>query len=257
MIVALIVLIVVMGIASLAMMFMAMCEFVLSIRSTHASNAAAAAPAPTPIIVTAPAPQPEPKNEAPIPSPTEEKPAPVAAEEPVCAKVEEPAPKIDEKVEEPVAEAPAAEEVAAEEDDGNNVSFELSATHRQTLEEAYSLLTKVAKGRFDKIVAAAKELPMARFIESTYAYTVMQGRDTIARLRILRGKVTLDCTVVNADLVKYNKENGKKIRNKPVRFRIEDKEELEAAIYTMQVANQAALDTRNVRKKAEKAEAAE
>ena len=254
MIVALIVLIVVMGIASLAMMFMAMCEFVLSIRSTHASNAAAAAP--TPIIVTAPAPQPEPKNEAPIPSPTEEKPAPVAAEEPVCAKVEEPAPKIDEKVEEPVVEEPAAEE-AAEEDDGNNVSFELSATHRQTLEEAYALLTKVAKGRFDKIVAAAKELPMARFIESTYAYTVMQGRDTIARLRILRGKVTLDCTVVNADLVKYNKENGKKIRNKPVRFRIEDKEELEAAIYTMQVANQAALDTRNVRKKVEKTEAAE
>ena len=254
MIVALIVLIVVMGIASLAMMFMAMCEFVLSIRSTHASNAAAAAPAP--IIVTAPAPQPEPKNEAPIPSPTEEKPAPVAAEEPVCAKVEEPAPKIDEKVEEPVVEEPAAEE-AAEEDDGNNVSFELSATHRQTLEEAYALLTKVAKGRFDKIVAAAKELPMARFIESTYAYTVMQGRDTIARLRILRGKVTLDCTVVNADLVKYNKENGKKIRNKPVRFRIEDKEELEAAIYTMQVANQAALDTRNVRKKAEKTDAAE
>lgn len=93
---------------------------------------------------------------------------------------------------------------------------------------------------------------MARVIESTYAVTIMQGRDNIGKLRILRGVVTLDCTVINPDLVKYNKENGKKIKSRPTRFRIESSDELDAAIYTLKVANQTSLENRNVRKKVEK-----
>lgn len=223
---AIVILIAVMGIASLGMMFMAMVEFIMYLRQTRKQE--------KPEIVVMPAPA---KEETVAPAP-----APVAVEEPTPTQ-EEPAPAVEEPVAEPES-APAAE-------DDNNVSFELSGTHRQTLQEAYDALNKTDKGRYDKIVAASKELELARIIESTYAYTVMQGRDTIARLRILRGVVTLDCTVINPDLVKYNKENGKKIRNKPMRFRIKDKEELDAAIFTMQVANQTSLDNRNVKKKSD------
>lgn len=168
----------------------------------------------------------EDRDEAAISAPVEEKPE-SDSEEPFCA----------------------VEENNSSETDDNNVSFEANDSQRLTLEEAYGELSDAEKAYFDKIVAASKELPFARIIESTYAYTVMQGRDTIARLRILRGVVTLDCTVVNADLIKYNKENGKKIRNKPVRFRVQSDEDLDAAIYTLQVANAAALETRNIRKK--------
>ena len=223
------ILVAVMGVSSIGIMFMAMVEFVMYLRQTRKQEQ------PTVMMMAPPAPVQQEKPVA-VVAPVEEKPAPVA-EEPVPAVVEEP---------ETVATEPVAEE-----EDPNNVSFGLSETHRQTLKEAYDALNKTDKGRYDKVVAAAQELEMARTIESTYAYTVMQGRDTIARLRILRGVVTLDCTVINPDLVKYNKENGKKIRSRPTRFRIKDKEELEAAIYTMRVANQTSLDNRNVKKKSD------
>lgn len=166
--------------------------------------------------------------------------APVAAQsEPV--KEPEPAP------------APEAEEVVVvEEADENSVTFELAEAHRPTIKEAYEGLKKIEQELYDRIIAAANELEMARVIESTYAVTIMQGRDNIGKLRILRGVVTLDCTVINPDLVKYNKENGKKIKSRPTRFRIESSDELDAAIYTLKVANQTSLENRNVRKKAEK-----
>jgi hypothetical protein len=200
-----------MAFTAVCMMFIAMAEFVLYMRSSRKN------PQPT-VMVAAPAPQPEP---APVPEP-------VKAEEPEVAVAEE---------------APA---------DENSVTFEVAQAQRQTLKEAYDALEKVYKEFYDKILAAANGLEMARIIESTYAVTVMQGRDNVGRLRILRGVVTLDCTVINPDLVKYNKENGKKIKSRPTRFRIESTDELNAAIYTLQVANQTSLENRNVKKKAEK-----
>ena len=211
----LLVLVAIMGFATVGMMFVALIEFVFYLRQSHKQDPVPAAPA-------APA--------APV--------APVAVQE-VKA---EPTPVVEPKTEAPEPVADAEE---------GNVSFEVSETHRQTLQEAYAALNKTNKGYYDKILAAARELEMARIIESTYAVTVMQGRDTIARLRVTRATVTLDCTVINPDLVKYNKENGKKIRSRPTRFRVKTKEELDAAIYTMNVANQTALDNRRTKKKAE------
>lgn len=211
MVTAIIIMVSVMAFTAVCMMFIAMAEFVLYMRSSRKN------PQPT-VMVAAPAPQPEP---APVPEP-------VKAEEPEVAVAEE---------------APT---------DENSVTFEVAQAQRQTLKEAYDALEKVYKEFYDKILAAANGLEMARIIESTYAVTVMQGRDNVGSLRILRGVVTLDCTVINPDLVKYNKENGKKIKSRPTRFRIESTDELNAAIYTLQVANQTSLENRNVKKKAEK-----
>ena len=132
--------------------------------------------------------------------------------------------------------------------DENSITFELGETHRQTLKEAYEGLQQTDKAFYDHIFAAASELKKARVIESTYAVTIMQGRDNIGRLRVLRGIVTLDCTVFNPELAKYNKENGKKIKSRPTRFRIKSEDELNAAIYTLNVANQTSLENRNVKK---------
>ena len=209
---AVIVMVAVMAFASIGMMFIAIIEFVMYMRNSRKDQ--------QPIVITAPvAAQPEPVKE---PEPT-------------------PAP------------APEAEEVVVvEEVDENSVTFELAEAHRPTIKEAYEGLKKIEQELYDRIIAAANELEMARVIESTYAVTIMQGRDNIGKLRILRGVVTLDCTVINPDLVKYNKENGKKIKSRPTRFRIESSDELDAAIYTLKVANQTSLENRNVRKKAEK-----
>lgn len=211
---AVIVMVAVMAFASIGMMFIAIVEFVMYMRNSRKEQ--------QPIVITAPvAAQPEPVKE-PEPAPA-------------------PAP------------APEAEEVVVvEEADENSVTFELAEAHRPTIKEAYEGLKKIEQELYDKIIAAANELEMARVIESTYAVTIMQGRDNIGKLRILRGVVTLDCTVINPDLVKYNKENGKKIKSRPTRFRIESSDELDAAIYTLKVANQTSLENRNVRKKAEK-----
>ena len=209
---AVIVMVAVMAFASIGMMFIAIIEFVMYMRNSRKDQ--------QPIVITAPvAAQPEPVKE---PEPTP-------------------------------ASAPEAEEVVVvEEVDENSVTFELAEAHRPTIKEAYEGLKKIEQELYDKIIAAANELELARVIESTYAVTIMQGRDNIGKLRILRGVVTLDCTVINPDLVKYNKENGKKIKSRPTRFRIESSDELDAAIYTLKVANQTSLENRNVRKKAEK-----
>lgn len=140
----------------------------------------------------------------------------------------------------------AVEDYDSSREDTNDC-FDANESQRLTLEEAYNALGRKDKDYFDRVVDAANELPYARITESTYACTIMQGRDSIARLRIIRGVVVLDCTVVNPELVKYNRENGKKIRNKPVRFRILDEDEFDAAVYTLAVANEAALETRNIR----------
>ena len=167
---AVIVMVAVMAFASIGMMFIAIIEFVMYMRNSRKEQ--------QPIVITAPAvAQPEPIKE---PEPVKE---------------------------EPVAQPETPLEVVSEVDE-NSVTFELAEAHRPTIKEAYEGLKKIEQELYDKIIAAANELEMARVIESTYAVTIMQGRDNIGKLRILRGVVTLDCTVINPDLVKYNKENG-------------------------------------------------
>lgn len=172
---------------------------------------------------------------------------------------------IQQVVAEPVAEQPAVEEKAEEKQEPvveevasttseNSVTFGVAEVERQTIKDAYDELSDESKAWYDEVVKAANELEMARIIESTYAVTVMQGRDTIGRLRVLRGAVTLDCTVINPELAKYNKQKGRKIKSRPTRFRIDSQDELDAAIYTLRVANQTSLQNRNVKKKVEKGE---
>lgn len=172
---------------------------------------------------------------------------------------------IQQVVAEPVAEQPAVEEKAEEKQEPvveevasttseNSVTFGVAEVERQTIKDAYDELSDESKAWYDEVVKAANELEMARIIESTYAVTVMQGRDTIGRLRVLRGAVTLDCTVINPELAKYNKQKGRKIKSRPTRFRIDSQDELDAAIYTLKVANQTSLQNRNVKKKVEKGE---
>lgn len=172
---------------------------------------------------------------------------------------------IQQVVAEPVAEQPAVEEKAEEKQEPvveevasttseNSVTFGVAEVERQTIKDAYNELSDESKAWYDEVVKAANELEMARIIESTYAVTVMQGRDTIGRLRVLRGAVTLDCTVINPELAKYNKQKGRKIKSRPTRFRIDSQDELDAAIYTLRVANQTSLQNRNVKKKVEKGE---
>lgn len=214
----------IMAFASIALTCLAVAEFVINVRHMRSNQS-------QPVVVQQVVAEP-----VVVQQPVEE---PVAAE-PVVEQKEE------EKVEEPVVE-----EVASTTSE-NSVTFGVAEVERQTIKDAYEELSDESKGFYDQIVEAAKELEMARIIESTYAVTVMQGRDTIGRLRVLRGAVTLDCTVINPELAKYNKQKGRKIKSRPTRFRIDTQDELDAAIYTLRVANQTSLQNRNVKKKVEK-----
>ena len=234
---AMIIMIAVMAFSSIGLMFVAIVEFVMYLRQSRNQVQ-------QPIIYTAPIYQPAPeakKEEKP-----DEKPAEKAEEKAEEAPEEKPEEKSEEKPEEALPQV-----IPVEEDDENSVTFEVTGTQRLTLKDAYNALGEDGQGYYNKIMEAAGELEMARIIEATYAVTIMQGRDNIGKLKIARGAVVLDCTVINPDLVKYNKENGKKIKSRPTRFRIESQEELDAAIYTLTVANQTSLENRNLKKKAE------
>ena len=211
-----------MAFTSIGMMFIAIIEFVMYMRQSRKDA--------QPVYITVPAAQTESAQKSePAPAPA---PAPIVEAEPVEAEV--------------VDEAKSEE---ADKADENSITFEVGETHRQTLKEAYEGLSAADKAFYDKVLAASAELEKARVIESTYAVTIMQGRDNIGRLRVLRGIVTLDCTVFNPELAKYNKENGKKIKSRPTRFRIKSEDELSAALYTLNVANQTSLENRSIKKK--------
>lgn len=145
----------------------------------------------------------------------------------------------------PVPE-PIAEAAAAIPPESEPVVFGVPV--RRTLDEEYAALSKQAKNWFDRIVSESESLEKARVRRSTYYITVMQGQDTIGRLRIVRGEVNFDCTVVNPALKSYGKETGSKIRNKPLRFRISDEKELDAALFTLRLANQTSLEARTKRR---------
>ena len=228
---AMIILVAVMAFSAIGLMFVAIVEFVMFLRQSRTQ---------TQPVVTVPVyqPVPEVKVEEKVEAPIEEK------------KVEEKPVEPEESVCEPASDA-------VEENDENSVTFGVTETQRSTIKDAYEAMSDEGKSYFDKIMDTARELEMARIIEATYAVTIMQGRDNIGKLKISRGAVVLDCTVINPELVKYNKENGKKIKSRPTRFRIESQDELDAAIYTLTVANQTSLENRNVKKKADAKEEVE
>lgn len=230
MLTAVIIMVAAMAVTSIGMMFIALVEFVMYLRQSRRDA--------QPVYIAAPVAQAMPVQQSqPVPAAPAPAPAPIPVEEAEEA----------EKPEEPTANE--ATEEASDKADENCITFEVGETHRQTLKEAYAALQRADKAFYDKILEAAGALERARVIESTYAVTVMQGRDNIGRLRVLRGIVTLDCTVFNPELAKYNKENGKKIKSRPTRFRIKSEDELEAAVYTLKVANQTSLENRTVKKK--------
>lgn len=147
--------------------------------------------------------------------------------------------------------APAEEPARANE---NEVAFGVSMNARKTLLEEYDALTETKKKWYDRIAKTMDELEKIRIKELKFARAAVQGQDTVARLQFVKGEICVDCTLVNADLKSYSKAQGTKIKAKPMRFRITDEQQLDAAIYTMGVANQTALDAR-MKKKAKKAEA--
>ncbi len=182
---------------------------------------------PTPVVpVSQPQPEVQPVVQQPAPAPVVE-PAPQVAPAPAPQPVVEPAPV----------------------DDGNTVAFGVSAT-RLTIKEEYEKLDKRNKKRFDAIMDAAKGFEKARVKESQYAITIMQGQDSIGKLKFAKGVPTLDVTIVNPNLKAYGKEKGTKIKNKPIRFKIVDDDTLSDAIYTLKLANDTSFEARQ-KKKAE------
>jgi type IV secretory pathway VirB10-like protein len=164
--------------------------------------------------------------------------APAPAPAPVVEKKkEEPAPVVEEKKEEP---APVVEENESE------VAFEVKA-ERLTLKQAYAELPATKKKLYDKLMNEIVSLEKVRCKESMYAYTVMQGQSTIARLKISRGIIMLDVTLVNAELKAYGKETGNKVKTKPTRFKIVADADLAPAVFTLKVANNTALEARGVK----------
>ena len=175
-----------------------------------------------------------------------------APAQPCCVQKEEPAPVQPVAQPAPVVEeevAPAVEETVAAEDDDQTVSFGVSAA-RLTLREEYEAQDANGKKWFDAIVSEAATFEKARCKESQYAYTVMQGQDTVGKMKYSKGVLMLDCTIVNAELKAYGKESGSKIKNKPIRFKITDDKVLEDAIYTLRLANQVSFEARSKKKPA-------
>jgi type IV secretory pathway VirB10-like protein len=173
-------------------------------------------------------------------------PMPVAQE--TAATAPAPAPVVEEKKEEPAPVAPEKKEEPAPvvEESETEVAFEVKA-ERQTLKQAYAELPASKKKVYDKLINEIVSLEKVRCKESMYAYTVMQGQSTIARLKISRGVIVLDVTLVNAELKAYGKETGNKVKTKPTRFKIVADADLAPAVFTLKVANNTALEARGVK----------
>ena len=117
-------------------------------------------------------------------------------------------------------------------------------TAKRTLREAYGALSAADRARFDAVAEAAELLELSTRREGKYSYNVMQGRDVIARLTVVKGVVTLDCILVNVELKKYGKTQGLRMKGRPMRFRIVDDKTLDAALFTMKIVNRTALEAR-------------
>ncbi|MBO7186994.1 MAG: hypothetical protein J6V68_01175 [Clostridia bacterium] len=175
--------------------------------------------------------------------------APVA-QQPVAPAQPEPAPAVVQQETAVTTPAPVVEEPApVAEENESEVAFEVKA-ERQTLKQAYAELPATKKKLYDKLMNEIVNLEKVRCKESMYAYTVMQGQSTIARVKINRGIIVMDCTIVNAELKAYGKETGNKVKTKPTRFKIQENDDLAPAIFTLKVANNTALEARGVKPEA-------
>ena len=143
----------------------------------------------------------------------------------------------------PAPESGLAAELEKELDpDGQYVILQQS--ERLTLREEYAALPKNKKRLFDKVLEEMTGLEKARVKEAKYSITAMQGQDMIAKLKVVRGDIILECTVINPELKLFGKETGKKIKPKPNKFKLDDPLELEPALFTLRLANKTSLDAR-------------
>lgn len=143
----------------------------------------------------------------------------------------------------PAPESGLAAELEKELDpDGQYVILQQS--ERLTLREEYAALPKNKKRLFDKVLEEMSALEKARVKEAKYSITAMQGQDMIAKLKVVRGDIILECTVINPELKLFGKETGKKIKPKPNKFKLDDPLELEPALFTLRLANKTSLDAR-------------
>ncbi len=124
----------------------------------------------------------------------------------------------------------------------------LQQTEKPTLREEYAALPKNKKRLFDMVLEEMTALEKARVKEAKYSVTAMQGQDMIAKLKVVRGEIILECTVINPELKMFGKETGKKIKPKPNKFRLDDPLELEPALFTLRLANKTSLEARTEKK---------
>ncbi len=184
-------------------------------------------------------------------------PAPVIKRQPEPAPVyvqPEPAPVYvqPEPIYQPVPEPTSV--VTAPVVEGPSVAFGVSGSARKDFEEEYKNLPYRKKQWCDTLLKEIAALEKARVKEGKFARTVLQGQDTIAKLQFVKGEICLDCTIVNSELKVYGKASGTKIKPKPMRFKVTDEHQLDAAMFTLKVANQTALEARQKKRTAKKKE---
>ncbi len=137
--------------------------------------------------------------------------------------------------------------------EGPSVAFGVSGSTRKEFTEEYKDLPFRKKQWCDTLLKEISELEKARVKEGKFARTVLQGQDTIAKLQFVKGEICIDCTIVNPELKTYGKASGTKIKPKPVRFKVTDEHQLDAALFTLKVANQTALEARQKKRSSKKA----
>jgi hypothetical protein len=145
-------------------------------------------------------------------------------------------------------------EQAATTIEGPSVAFGVSGFTRKEFIEEYQELSASKKQWCDTLLKEISELEKARVKEGKFARTVLQGQDTIAKLQFVKGEICIDCTIVNPELKTYGKASGTKIKPKPVRFKITDEQKLDAALFTLKVANQTSLEARQKKRAQKKTE---
>ena len=168
-----------------------------------------------------------------------ETPAPAPVVEVVPAPVEEP-------VAEPTPEPEKVEEAPAEAEADGTIKF--SAGQQQTLDEKYLELPAEARGWYDEIIKHAaivdgsKRFKNARYEE----YKVGNGR--LVRMLIKRGVIHCEFTLQNANFKNYVNENKISVKQGVTTMRIENKETVDAAKSSIDIAVAAIAEEREYKK---------
>ncbi len=93
---------------------------------------------------------------------------------------------------------------------------------RLTLTDAKAKLSEKEKSYFSTLVSAMRSLEGVALKVSPYSYFVTRNEKTVAKLSIVAGFVTLDCTATNPD--------GKTAR---MRFKVTDEKSLHVATFSL------------------------